>query len=405
MLSEKNTYKRLIIDLVYLAVVLAIAYVCFNLFAFMIDNVGGNYKSDIPYYIKHAIDGSNRMHRGILVLFRFLHGLTDSTLAINIYLAAQIALIIFANYFYIRYYSDADTKQPRLRALVQFLSIAGLYAGPIYVPHIHRAFYKHTFPSFAWHSPTQQMMTLFVILGMICLFKMLDNYAERVDPKWWAGAALFFWLSAYAKPSYIINLCPAIVIAFIIELCRRDELSFWVKFRKLFIMGCALVPSGLYMIALNYIIYQRAERTGDSEIIVDSARFTDLKHFVVAVCCSLAFAIVVTLFNLKKIYKDRRYLIVVLQWIMGMLQWGLLSESGSRAGHGNFTWGSTIGGYILMLTCLAIAVDNRKDPEFLGGRKWLRVLYFLMLAGSLALHLLSQIYYFVTMYNGAGFWR
>ena len=60
---------------------------------------------------------------------------------------------------------------------------------------------------------------------------------------------------------------------------------------------------------------------------------------------------------------------------------------------------------ILMLTSMAIVADNIRDKEFLGGRKWLRGLYYLMLAGTLALHLASNIYYFVTLCGGAGYWR
>ena len=90
---------------------------------------------------------------------------------------------------------------------------------------------------------------------------------------------------------------------------------------------------------------------------------------------------------------------------MGLLQWGLLGESGRRASHGNFGWGRVIGGYMLMLTSMAIVADNIRDKEFLGGRKWLRALYYLMLAGTLALHLLSNVYYFVTLCGGAGYWR
>ena len=212
-------------------------------------------------------------------------------------------------------------------------------------------------------------------------------------------------MSAYAKPSYIINIVPAVVIVFLIDLFRKNSLDLKTKFKRLFIIGLSLVPSGIYMLVLNYIIYQRAESQGNGDIIMDSTKLSGPMHVVVIVCCCVAFPLVVMLFNLPTLLKDKRYQIVTLSAIVGMLQWGLLSESGRRASHGNFTWGTTIGGYMLWIVSMSIAVDNLKDKSFLGGVKWLRAIYFLMLAGSLGLALVSQVYYFITLYNGAGFWR
>lgn len=406
MLSEKNRYKNILTDIIYLMVIAALVYQCYVLFGQMIvDHKGGPYWSDLPYYFNKAMDPETGNHRLPLVLFKYLYSLTRSPLGIVIYLAADIGLIFIANYFYLKTYSKADTKERLTRIMVQFFSIAAVFAGPIYVPRIHTAFYKNTFPTFAWHSPTQQMMTLFVVLGTMCFFMMLDNYEKKISPGWWLGAAVFYLLSAYTKPSFILDFVPAVVIAFIIELCIKSEISFGEKFKKLFIMGCSLVPSGLYMIFLNYYIYQRAESDGNGDILVTSAKIAEYDHLWVAICCCMAFPLVVMLFNWKRLFRDGKYRIIILAAIMGLLQWGLLGESGRRASHGNFGWGRIIGGYMLMLTSMAILVENVRDKEFLGGKKWLRGLYFLMAAGSLALHLICNVYYFVTICAGGGYWR
>lgn len=406
MLNDKNRLRNLVTDLFYLAVIVAICYVCFNLFSYMVvSDKHDGYWSDLPYYIKTATDGTNRNHRLVLVLFRVLYELTGNAKGIKYFLAAEIGLIFFANYFYIKAYSDCDTKQPAYRTLLQFFSIAVVFAGPIYVPHIHATFYKGTFPIFAWHSPTQQMTTLFGVLATMFLFLMLDEYEEKVSAKWWIGSAVCFFLCAYSKPSYIIDIVPAVVVVFLIDLFRRNSLTLKKKFGRLFVIGLSLVPSGIYMLVLNYIIYQRADRRGDGDIIVDSAKMEGMSQIAIAVVCCIAFPLVVMIFNLGKLIKDKRYQIVVLSAVVGMLQWGLLTESGRRANHGNFSWGTTIGGYMLYITSMAIVVENMKDKEFLWGKKWLRVIYYLMLAGSLGLSLATQVYYFVTLYNGAGYWR
>ena len=106
-----------------------------------------------------------------------------------------------------------------------------------------------------------------------------------------------------------------------------------------------------------------------------------------------------------RVVKDRKYTIIILTALGGLAQWGLLAETGRRANHGNFAWGRIIGGYLFFLAGVSIALDNYRDKSFLSGKKWLRIPYFLMLAGCFALHVLSGTYYFVTMYMGKGFWR
>lgn len=406
MLNDNKRYLRIITDLFYLAVIIYISYICYDLFSMMATaHKHEPYWSDLPYYIKTAIDGTNRNHRLVLVLFRVLYGITDSPQAIAAYLGIEIGLIFIANYFFIKVFSVCDTKKWGYRLLVQFFSIAVVFAGPIYVPRIHPLFYKDTFPIFAWHSPTQHMTTLFAVIGTMCLFKMLADYEDKIGAGWWIGSALGFFLSAYSKPSYIIDIVPAILVVFVIDLFVKNSLDLKKKFIRLFVIGLSVVPSGIYMLVLNYIIYQRADRRGDGDILVDSAKFSGYDNIAVAICCCIAFPLVVMLFNLPKLLKDKRYQISSLAAVVGMLQWGLLSETGRRASHGNFSWGTTIGGYMLYITSMSIVMENLKDEEFLGGRKWLRAIYYLMLAGSLGLSLMTQIYYFVGLCHGETYWR
>ena len=237
-----------------------------------------------------------------------------------------------------------------------FLSIAAVYAYPLYIPGIQTDFYKNTFNCFAWHSPTQQAMTLFAVLGVLCFFKMFDNYEEKINAGWWCGAAVLCFMSAYAKPSFIIDFVPAIVVAFIIELFSKNALSFGQRFLKLFIMGCSLVPSGVYMLVLNYIIYRRKDRIGDGEVLLDSARISGYEHLWFAIACGWAFALIVLVFNWKKLIKDRKHQIIILTALCGLAQWGLLAETGRRANHGNFAWGKIIGGYMFMITMLVLTL-------------------------------------------------
>ncbi len=404
MLDKRNKRLLILTDIAYIAIILIIVYFCFGLFTNMIAKADG-FGSDIPYYVNRARQPETGNYRLPFALFKLLLAIDGTTKPIAIYLAVQIGLIFVANYLFIKLYSPNDTARAGNRAVVALLSIATVFAYPIYVPRIHPAFYKNTFNCFAWHSPTQQAMTLFAVLGMLSMLMMFRKYEEKINFWWWLGTAVFCFLSAYAKPSFIIDFVPAIVVAFLIELFSKTALGFGEKFKRLFIMGCSLVPSGVYMLALNYIIYRRQNRIGDGEVLLDSARIEGFEHLWVYIFCGWAFAMIVLVFNWKKIIKDRKYQIIILTALCGLAQWGMLAESGRRANHGNFAWGKIIGGYMLLIAGVSIAVENYRDKSFLSKAPWLRVLYFLMLAGSFGLHVLSGAYYFVTLCMGHGFWR
>ncbi|MBQ6151637.1 MAG: hypothetical protein IJJ03_08295 [Mogibacterium sp.] len=400
--QKNNRIRNLIIDLVYFITLLLLAYVCFRLFGWMLINYNRQYRSDIPAYISILDSRPGTRLRLVYVVFRFMLNLTDTEIALNIFLALVIVVICLCNHYYIRYFSGCDISRPSHRLATAFMSVAVIFAGPIYVPRIHPYFYKNTFPIFAWQSPTQHLLTLFSVLATVSLFKLMDTYKEKISIPWWLASAAFFFLSAYSKPSYILDIAPAVIIVFIIELLVKSDVPAGIRFRRLFIIGLSLVPAGLYIIMLYMHIYSGES---ESEVVVALTNASGSPHILVALICCMLFPAIVILFNIRKVFSDRRFLLIITLALMGLLQMGLLSESGWRSEHGNFTWGCVIGGYMLMLTCMTVFLENCIDRNYLADKKALKGLYYLMACGALTLHLVSNIYYFVTMYNGAGFWR
>lgn len=408
-LDPKNTrLKNLIIDIVYIISLLMLAYVCFRLFGWMLVNYNRQYRSDIPAYVMILEERPDSNLRIIYVIFRSLLalpdalGLADPEIGIHVFLALMIVLICLANYYYIRYFSEGDTSRPLTRLAVSFFSIAVIFAGPIYIPDIHPCFYRDTFPTFAWHSPTQHLLTFFSVLATASLFKLMDRYREKIVKPWWIAAAVLFFMSAWSKPSYIIIIAPAMVIVFLIELFIKNELPFGTRFVRLFVIGLCLVPSGLYIIRLYNHVYNGGS---ESSVVVGMNTPAEGPPLYIALICSMLFPLIIMLFNCKNIFSDRRLMLVVFLAVTGLLEMMFLGESGWRSEHGNFSWGCMIGGYMLMLTCLAQFINNFCDKDFLADKKPLKGVYYLAACGSLAMHLLSNIYYFIGLYNGAGFYR
>ncbi|MBR0373978.1 MAG: hypothetical protein IJH91_05585 [Mogibacterium sp.] len=405
MAEEKKKRSNILTDVIYLAITGAFAWVCYILFCKMIENPDKRFNSDLPYYVKRGLMAEDQsIFRMPFVVFRFICNHFDPVKGTAAFLAILIALIIFANYFYLKHWGGIDTKARGFRILTQLMSIGALFAGPIYVKGIHEHFYKNTYASFAWHSPTQQMMTFFTVLALICFFKMVENYEEHISPLCWIGSMLFFLLSAYAKPSFILIFGPAVILVFLGLLIKGSEISMGKRFRRLILMGLTLVPSGVYILIINFLVYESENKGSNNNVVIDTSNMMGMRATLIAMACSMAFAGLVFLFNIKDIFW-RKNCLILLCAIFGYLELFFLSESGSRASHGNFGWGQIIGCYVLMLTAMAILLENMKDKQFLKGIKPLRFIYFVLALGVLVLHVASNVFYFYLIFTGHGYWR
>lgn len=391
-------------DAVYICLLAIFSYGCMKLFYRMTIAYQGKYPSDMKYYVNIIKDGE-AIHDARLLgfVFRRLWDLHHTTVEISCYLALVIAGIIVANFIFIRFFLKEDgVAAPRWT--LQMASMAALFMGPIYVPIIHEWFYKNSFQTFAWHSPTQHSMILFALIGTVCFLKMFINYEEKVHLGWWLASAVTISLSAYAKPGFFISLGMTVVAVFLIELFSHGREGMGRRFGKLFFMGCALIPGAVYLAILQRLEFPENGQDGGG-IAINPLHILEREHLFIGFLCSLTFAIVVFAINHRKL-KDRKYLFMFMIFIMGVLQWVLFTETGSRSGHGNFGWGRQCGDYMIMLTSLTIAIENFFDKHSLfKGDKTRRGIYFAVLVILVLMHVGSQFFYFCGLLQGQPYGR
>lgn len=393
-------------DILWVTVIGLFSGVCLELFYRMIVDYNDKYSSDMRYYVVTNVTSGEEHDRLLGFLFQIFYDISQSTMEANIYLAAVIAAIIVVNYLVIRFFLRDDGMLEGIpRSAMQFFSVAVLFIGPIWVPVIHGWFYRHSFQSFAWHSPTQQSMTLFSMIASLCFLKMYLYYEEKgAHPGWWIATAVTVFLSAFAKPSFLFGLVAAVVVMFVIDLLRGGKDGWLRRIGRLFVMGCAIVPSGIYVLWLHT---QEFDDSGAAEevhkVILDISHVIHYDNLPAAVICGMAFPLVVCFANIRRL-KDRKYQFTFWIFFMGVLQWALLTETGRRGKYGNFGWGQVYGSYFITLVSCALALENfyHKDSIF-AGKKTARTIYFIVLAILLVLHIASQLYYFQLILTGHGY--
>lgn len=391
-------------DLIYVTVIGLISVVCLELFHRMIVVYHDVYHSDIRYYVRSAADDTS-LHWKRLIEFVFskLYDINQDTMEMNIYLAVVIAAIIVVNFLVIRFYLREDGVFPQ-RHVIQLFSVTALFMAPIYVPGFHEYFYRFSFDCFAWHSPTQQSMILFSMIASLCFLKMFLEY-DRGGLRfgWWIASAVCIFLSAWSKPSFFMNLAVSVVILFVIELIAGGSEGFPGRLAKLFIMGCSLIPAGLYVILLNRVEYAEGGASED-EVVIGFVNGFAQSHMKAGFLCGLALAILVCAVNIR-LLGDRKYRFAACILLTGILQWLFISEEGPSAAYGNFSWGRDYGDYFILLISVTILLRNwyQRDVLFRGAKP-LQAVYFLAAGALLLMHLISGIVYFWLILTGHGYY-
>ena len=202
----------------------------------------------------------------------------------------------------------------------------------------------------------------------------------------------------------IPGILPTIVIMFIAELIRKGSDGFLVRFRRMFIMGMSVVPSGLYIIWLNKRQFADNTQFGEEhEIVFGLGPLLNYERPWAALLFGITFAIAVFALNLKK-FRDTKYKFALYTFVIGTLQWATISETGTRSNFGNFSWGRMFGCYFITLTACAVFLEMYYNRDFFSSRSK-RTTAMAVIGLILAASVICQLYHFYLILTGHGYMR
>lgn len=390
--------KYRLTDAVYAALVVMMYAVSTFMFYRQTINYNGGYKADTSIYVnmskeKHGV-------RLITWIYNWLYNLTGNTVLIALYMGLVVAITVLVNYAVMKWYLRTAGFNDVPRVYLQAASLMMLFTGSMYLPVLHARFYKASWCTYAWHSPTQQLMIMFGMLSLLMFLMIYENYMERISPALWIGLMITSTMSVWAKPSFMLVFIPTLIVVFLIELAKHaSEGGVWQRFIRLFIFGCSMVPSGILILILNGSIYGE----GSENKVAMSVGGGFGYNVWAAAFCGLLFPAIVFAINFRK-FKELPFQIALGMLIMGITEWVVFHEVGTRGEHGNFAWGRQFGCYYFFLCAIVLFIQNLHDKDFLGGRKNLKICYFICAGAVLAIHVLSQMMHFYLMFRGHNYY-
>ena len=380
-------------DFIYIGFLLFLFLVLTEFFFRQTVRFADAYNSDTYVYAQGSDSLSNI--RLIVIIFNALRSINGQTYEIAIFMALVVIATILACYKLISLLLERSGVNLE-RWKQQGLSLIGFFCGPIWLPLLYEHFYMRTWPRYAWHSPTQELMTLFAVLTIIMLIKVYDGYMEEVKPGQWAGLTVLAFCSAWSKPNFIFALIPVILVLMVKGLFTNNGYSFGRRLVRVIILGSTMIPAGIYTIIQSRV---EASDHGGNVAFRPGYFLMQSENPVLMILLSLAFALVVYAFNLKS-FKTCDHQIIGGLFLAAVAESVLLVESGAMINHGNLNWGRDCGTFILFLGAIGLAVKNYNDKSFLADRPGLRRGYFIVLLILIAAHVLSELVYLQLVIRG-----
>ena len=387
-------------DFLFVISLTILTYLWAVLFYRMTINYDDQYPSDFDAYISMGNHAGDYAPRLITYVYGFLYGLRGDTVWPAVFSALVCTAVVVTGFLLISSYVKRDGITSG-RSVRQLAAICLIFTGSIYIPGVHEFFYKNCWTTFAWQSPTHQAMALFSLIAVLFFLKLFDTYETRFNVGLWIGFMISLTLSGATKPSFILTFAPTLVILFLIEVFTAPRGRKFSRFWRLILIGCAFLPSGLYVLYMKSRIY--SSETATNSIAVGATHSLLDPVVIIQFGLCMAFPVVVFLFNLKK-FRLMQFKAPLVNAIIGVLQWAYIAEEGSRAGHGNFSWGRKFGMYLLFLCSYAMAIENLNDKSFLQRAPFLRKCYFVLIGILFLAHLFSQLLYFYLVMTGHGFY-
>ena len=344
------------------------------------------YQSDLPLHISMIIkDGW--YYSFTAYAYKALHVLFGgTTVGIALMLATASVAAVYVTERAVCYFGKFREKS----WYTLLLAMTANLVMPIYIQSVGAHRYVSYQSASVWHNSTYICMKLFALMTFLYYFKLEAKYREGITWKEWGIFALLNVITTGIKPSFLLAFSPIMGMFLLVDLFKK------VPFKRIFLFGAAMLPSGLVILWQNAVLF--GSDTGNGMTLNPWYTFSlHADRPKVAVICSAAFCGVAALVTLRDILKEKQYLFAVLMAVLGFLEALCLVESGSRSVDGNFLWGYS---FCLFVLFIYTAVKCFRYPrKTLLQKGILAVMAFIY-----GLHLYNGLYFFIRLVCGESYW-
>ena len=353
---------------------------------------GGLFESDLPFHVSMAVE-DHWFYSFTAVLYQLFYLTPMGNELTALFLAVVSVATVFATYQLLQQLTGGNY----FPGMMLFFAVLGNFIMPFFLKWAHFQRYIGYQSASIWHNSTYACMKLLGILTFGYFLKLCGKYRDGLTAKEWISFAVLLILCNGVKPSFCMMFAPAMAVFLLAELFRK------VPFRRVFLFGLAVVPSLLVIVWQNLVLF--GEDTGNGILIKPGyALFMRGTHPKVTFLLSIAFPLLVLLFTLKDLGKDRLYRFVWLMWLFGFLEIFLFTEAGSRAKDSNFFWGYSMAIFFVNLIAMCKLLAKSQCREGIWKHRIIRYGFTVSGAVCLAYQVWCGVYFFTELLKGNSYW-
>jgi len=343
------------------------------------------YQSDLPYHISMIVD-DGWYYSFTAYAYQLLYlAAGKSTGLIAAFLAVVSVWCVLLTEKLVRVLQD--------KVMLDSQTLGGALILNMVMPFFFKWAGQYRYVSYQsgsiWHNSTYLCMKLCAIAALLFYFKIEKNYAEKIAWKQWFGFALALIITTGVKPSFLTVFAPAMALKLLWDLFHK------VPFKQIFIFGCAVLPACGVVLWQNMVLF--GEDTGQGFAI--NPWFTFSLHAdrpKAAVLCSIAFPLVMLVFSLKELVRDKKFFFAWLMTGIGFMEALLLAETGSRARDGNFIWGYSFAIFYIFVVSFVKWLKLWKE----GSHPWIYKVMFVLAGLVLLYQTYCGVYFFIRLLGG-----
>lgn len=398
-MSQKEKNIRLVRIIAYYVLLTAYFVSLFFLFkhqAMWTESDGSYFESDLPFHISMVME-DGWFYSLTALIYKLLFSFANGEIAIAVFLALCAVATIVVTEYLIRL---IDNNQ-RDAYFYKFFAFAVNMVMPCYVQFkgISYGRYIGLQSASIWHNSTYTVMKLCGVICFIFYIKICRELDKGITVSNWLAFCVSLIICTAVKPSFLVVFAPMMAIYLLVALLKGE------KFIKLFLFGCAVLPSLVVILLQNFVLF--GNDTGNGWVI-NPGYTVGLRsaHPIIAAIISILFPIVMLgFFVLEKVEnrakQGKEQCFVKEAYTMaciGYMELFFLCETGSRATDANFMWG-----YSFSILIIFIVAGLKWFDGIQSTKKLFKKVY-LTGAGLVFLyHLYCGLYFYLNLLQGISY--
>ena len=256
-------------------------------------------------------------------------------------------------------FADSQINNSTNQLYLSLLALSLLFVFVIPIPGYltdDRYMYIGSYTPNVWHNST----ILFLFPFAIILFELSYKQLQTYDAKRNALIFLLIALNLVIKPSFFFVFICVYPLMLLYKYKFRQE--FWLSILPVFLGGVLLIGQFIIIYKINSQVVKDTSSVVFLPFWKNPELKEDMINIPISMLFSLLFPLLYTILNFRKLIQNQLFNYTFLSFVVSVLIFFFISESGPRASHGNFYWQIVITTWLcFFVSLLALMKDFKTE--------------------------------------------